>query len=389
MSPTASLDPELNLRLFTSGARASLQVLSTQGSPLADQEQGAWNVLLDGIGPEEDAALEIPAATAGLTSTWLFPWLRLSGSPLQLLSLVTSLHGTGLARIAEELRAAISAFSSQLYEPSRTLVMGILNVTPDSFSDGGRWLDPERAVQHALQMIADGADVVDVGGESSRPGAEDVDDEEELRRVLPVIERLRQETGALISIDTRKASVARACLDAGADWVNDVTGLDHDPAVADAVAAFPNAKLVLMHSRAKPASEQFSTDYAVDDRPAYEDVVADTLRWLRVQAGVALQRGVSAGQLWIDPGFGFGKTYEQNLDLLRRLREYTAAGLPILVGTSRKSSVGKLTGGLPPEERLEGSLATVAVAVAQGASAVRVHDVKPTARLVRAADVLR
>lgn len=389
MSPSVSLDPELNLRLFTAGSRASLSAIPAQSGGMVNQEQGVWNVLLDGIGPDEHTALLVPAAAAGVTLKWHFPWLRLGGHPLQLLALATALHGTPLERIAPELLAAVPAFANQLYEPPRTLVMGILNVTPDSFSDGGLWLTPEPAVEHALQMVSDGADLLDIGGESSRPGAEDVDAEEELRRVLPVVRRLRAETTALLSIDTRKASVARACLDAGADWVNDVSGLTYDPELADVMAKFPAAKLVLMHSRAKPASEQFSTDYAPADTPVYEDVVADTLRWLRVQASAAIEHGVSADQLWIDPGFGFGKTYEQNLDLLRRLREYTSAGLPLLVGTSRKSSVGKLTGDLPVEERLEGTLATVAVAIAQGAAAVRVHDVKPVARLVRAADALR
>lgn len=389
MSLSVALDPELNLRLFAASSRASLQAIPTHSGGLEHQDHGVWNVVIDGIGPDEYAALIVPAADAGVVAKWCFPWLRLGGNPLQLIALATALHGTVLERIAPELHAAVPAFASQLYEPPRTLVMGILNVTPDSFSDGGLWLDSDAAVEHALQMVADGADVLDIGGESSRPGAEDVDAAEELRRALPVVRRLRAETTALLSIDTRKASVAHACLDAGADWVNDVSGLMYDPQLADVVAKFPQSKLVLMHSRAKPASEQFSTDYAPADIPVYEDVVADTLRWLRVQAGVARERGVSAGQLWIDPGFGFGKTYEQNLDLLRRLREYTSAGLPLLVGTSRKSSVGKLTGDLPVEERLEGTLATVAVAVAQGASAVRVHDVKPVARLVRAADALR
>lgn len=353
------------------------------------QEQGVWNVLLDGIGPDEHAALLVPAAEAGVTSRWHFPWLRLGGHPLQLLALATALHGTALERIAPQLHAAVPAFASQLYEPSRTLVMGILNVTPDSFSDGGLWLDADQATEKALRMVADGADLIDLGGESSRPGAAEVEAREELARVLPVIRRLRAASTVLISIDTRKASVARACLDAGVDWVNDVTGLTYDPEIADVVAEFPAAKLVLMHSRTRPASERFSTDYAPAETPIYEDVVADTLRWLRLQARAAIERGVSESQLWIDPGFGFGKTYEQNLDLLRRLREYTSTGLPVLVGTSRKSSVGKLTGDLPVEERLEGTLATVAVAIAQGASAVRVHDVKPVARLVRAADTLR
>jgi dihydropteroate synthase len=267
--------------------------------------------------------------------------------------------------------------------------MGILNVTPDSFSDGGRWSAPEAAVEHALRMVADGADIIDVGGESTRPGAEEVPVDDELARVLPVVEKLREETNALISVDTRKAPVAEACLDAGADWINDVSGLTHDPCLARVAASRPGTNLVLMHSRRKPADDRYSTEYDEEGRPLYEDVVGDTLRWLRRQARVALEAGVAPESLWIDPGFGFGKTFEQNVELLRRLREYASIGLPILVGTSRKSSIGRLVGDLPPEERLEGTLATVGWAIAQGAAAVRVHDVKETVRVVRTAAALR
>jgi len=287
------------------------------------------------------------------------------------------------------LQASVAAFQGTLHQPPPTLVMGILNVTPDSFSDGGLWVDVDAAVEHALRMVADGASVIDVGGESTRPGAEEVPADEEIRRVLPVVERLRPRTTALISVDTRKATIAAQCLEAGADWINDISGLTRDSALADSVAAHPSSRLVLMHSRSKPADERFSTEYNAQGRPVYDDVVADTMRWLRRQVQVALERGVAAEQLWIDPGFGFGKTPEQNVELLRRLREYTSMGLPLLVGTSRKSTVGGLLGGLPPEERLEGTAATVACAVAQGAAAVRVHDVREMARVVRVADALR
>jgi dihydropteroate synthase len=267
--------------------------------------------------------------------------------------------------------------------------MGILNITPDSFSDGGQLLDPGAAAERGLQMLDEGADVLDLGGESTRPGAEEVPAEEELRRVLPVLTRLRGETKAQLSIDTRKAGVARACLEAGADWINDVSGLTFDGALAGVVARFTGCRLALMHSRVRPDREQFSTEYDARGRPVYEDVVADTLRWLRRQAGTALEAGIAPDQLWIDPGFGFGKTFEQNVELLRRLREYTSAGLPVLVGTSRKSSVGRLVGDLPPDQRLEGTAATVAWAIAEGAAAVRVHDVKEMARVAQAAHTLR
>jgi dihydropteroate synthase len=379
-----SLDPELNVRVYAAGTPASMR---TGGSTHPDL--GSRTVVLDGIGPEEHTELTRQAALAGMRFQWSFPWLRLGGTSDQLLDLSGTLHRGTLGRVGAELRAAVTAFDAQLLRPSPTLVMGILNLTPDSFSDGGQWLDPGRAVAHALQMIADGADVIDIGGESTRPGAAEVGESEELRRVLPVIQRLRRETSVLLSIDTKKSGVARAAVAAGADWVNDVSGLTADPAIADVVAAAPNVRLVLMHMRMRPASERYSTSYAPDTAPAYEDVVGDTLRWLRVQADRAIESGVGADRLWIDPGFGFGKTFEQNVELLRRLREYTSAGLPVLIGTSRKSSIGKLLGDLSPEDRLEGTAATVALAIAQGVSAVRVHDVKPMARIRCVADALR
>jgi len=380
-----ALDAELNVRVFAAGTPASARAGGGTGPP----ELGARTALLDGVGPDEHALLTAEAARAGVRAAWTFPWLGLGGSPEQLLDLSGALFRGSLARIGAELRASITAFEEQLYRPAPTRVMGILNVTPDSFSDAGAWMDPATAVQHALEMVSDGATIIDVGGESTRPGAVEVPAAEELRRVVPVIRALRSETEALISIDTRKASVARAALDAGADWVNDVSGLTFDPTLADVVASHPTAALVLMHSRARGAAEQYSTTYTPEGAPVYEDVVADTLRWLRVQADRAIERGVLAQRIWIDPGFGFGKTFEQNVELLRRLREYTSAGLPVLIGTSRKSTVGKLVGEGDPGGRLEGTIATVTAAIAQGASAVRVHDVAAIAGVCRVADALR
>jgi dihydropteroate synthase len=271
----------------------------------------------------------------------------------------------------------------------RTEVMGVLNLTPDSFSDGGRWEDPEQAVEQGLRMVAEGATILDLGGESTRPGAQAVPEDEELRRVLPVVRRLRAQTQARISVDTRKSRVATACLEAGADWINDVSGLTYDPELASAVARFPEVRLVLMHFRRRPEEDRFSTEYDAAGRPVYDDLVGDTLRWLRVRVRAAIDAGVDPGRLWIDPGFGFGKTPAQNVELLRRLREYTSVGLPVLVGTSRKSTVGRLVGNLPPDQRLEGTAATVVWAIANGASAIRVHDVPQMSRLARAADALR
>lgn len=297
------------------------------------------------------------------------------------------LRAAGLP-LGQEISNALSAFLVRQSAPSPTLVMGILNATPDSFSDGGKWLDPDAAVEHGLRMVEDGAQILDIGGESTRPGAAEIPVEEELRRVLPVVERLRPRTNALLSIDTRKSEVAARCLEAGADWINDVSGLTYDPKVADVVARYPRARLVLMHSLKTPGQERYSTDYDAEGRPQYKDVVADTMRWLRRQGGEAVRRGVAAENLWIDPGFGFGKTFEQNVELLRRLREYTSIGLPVLIGTSRKSSVGRMLGDLPPDQRLEGTAATVAWAIAQGAAAIRVHDVREMARLARVTDIL-
>jgi dihydropteroate synthase len=340
-----------------------------------DREPGAWNVLVDRV-PE---GFEPSAPNR---RCWL------AGTLGELLARADAARDRFPA-LAEELAAALRSAEAALDNPPRVLVMGILNVTPDSFSDGGLWTEPAAAVERALEMVEHGADVIDIGGESTRPGAEEVPAAEELRRVLPVLEKLRPLTTAALSIDTRKAEVARACLEAGAGWINDVSGLTHDPALADAAAARAGTKLVLMHSRARPSEERYSTEYDAEGRPVYEDVVADTLRWLRRQAGAAIERGVRPEDLWIDPGFGFGKTFEQNLEILRRLREYASAGLPVLIGTSRKSSVGRLLGDLPPDQRREGTAATVAWSVAQGAAAVRVHDVKEMVRVVRVTEALR
>jgi dihydropteroate synthase len=248
--------------------------------------------------------------------------------------------------------------------------MGVLNVTPDSFSDGGRWLDPDAAVDHGLAMAAEGADVVDVGGESTRPGAAEVPADEELRRVVPVIKALAPHVR--VSVDTRKAEVADAALDAGASILNDISASLHD------VAASHGAGYVAMHMRGTPATMQRETEYA--------DVVAEVRDFLVERADAARAAGVE--ELWIDPGLGFAKTGDHNLSLLNHLDELTSTGFPVLVGASRKSFIGKLTGVEQADDRLEGSLAAAVWAIAHGASMVRVHDVKATvqaARLVTAA----
>lgn len=248
--------------------------------------------------------------------------------------------------------------------------MGVLNVTPDSFSGDGIYLDPAAALDRAEQMVAEGADVIDVGGESTRPGATRVTLEEELQRVIPVIERLAPRLPVPISIDTYKAEVARRALAAGATIVNDVWGLQADPEMAGVAAGA--AAVVVMHN-------QVGTQY--------RDLQADILHFLRDSIHLALQAGIPRDRLIVDPGIGFGKTPRHNLEILDRLDFLKELGLPILVGTSRKSTIGQVLD-LPPHDRVEGTAATVAIAIAHGADVVRVHDVKPLARVARMADAI-
>ncbi|HEX2027567.1 MAG TPA: dihydropteroate synthase [Nitriliruptorales bacterium] len=261
----------------------------------------------------------------------------------------------------------------------RTVVMGILNVTPDSFSDGGRFYDPADhpglAVEHGRWLATAGADLVDVGGESSRPGAMPVPEDEELRRVLPVVEALAGE-GIQISIDTTKAAVARAATEAGATVVNDVSAGAIDGLMLPTVAQL-GVGYVLMHMRGTPRTMQRD--------PAYADVVGEVFDFLGEGLERCADSGVDLERVIIDPGIGFGKTVEHNLMLLRRLREFTSLGRPVLVGTSRKSFLGRVTGGLSELERMEASVASAAVAVAHGAAMVRVHDVTETVRAVQVA----
>ena len=260
----------------------------------------------------------------------------------------------------------------------RTLVMGILNVTPDSFSDGGLYAEPERAVEHAVEMIKAGADIIDVGGESTRPGADPVSAEEERRRVLPVIQALRRQSDVLISIDTYKAEVARAALDAGADIVNDISGLGFDEEMPGVVAS-TGAGLVLMHIRGTPRTMQ--------QNPVYRDVVREIRETFAERLAKAEKAGISPEQVVLDPGIGFGKKLQHNLEILRRLKEFRRFGRPILIGPSRKSFIGAILD-LPPDQRLEGTAAAVAVGIANGADVVRVHDVREMVRVVRVADAI-
>jgi dihydropteroate synthase len=244
--------------------------------------------------------------------------------------------------------------------------MGVVNVTPDSFSDGGEFLRPERAIAHAAELVREGADLLDVGGESTRPGAEGVSAEEERERVVPVLDGLVG-VGVPISIDTSKAAVAEAALDAGAAWVNDVTALRGDPELA-ALCAERRCEVVLMHMLGSPRTMQ--------EDPRYDDVVDDVRGFLAGRIEAAVAAGIAEERIWIDPGIGFGKTLEHNLELLRRLGELRRLGRPILVGTSRKSFIGTLTG-REVGDRVGGTIASNVLAVANGADAVRVHDVGP------------
>jgi dihydropteroate synthase len=251
--------------------------------------------------------------------------------------------------------------------------MGVLNVTPDSFSDGGRFLRAREAVSRALEMVEEGADLIDIGGESTRPGAAGVSLRTELRRVLPVVETLARRTAVPISVDTSKAEVARRALEAGASIVNDVTALRGDPEMAQ-VAARAKARVVLMHMRGSPRTMQRA--------PRYGDVVEDVARFLGQRIQAAQAGGIARGRLLIDPGLGFGKTSAHNLQLLCGLRRLARLGCPILVGPSRKSFIGR-TLGVPVRERLPGTLACAAVAWLNGAAMVRVHDVKETVQFFR------
>src|ERR1043165_7221553 len=257
-----------------------------------------------------------------------------------------------------------------------TLIMGILNITPDSFSDGGQFVHLDTALAHAEQMIAEGADIIDVGGESTRPGGEPVSVDEEIERVVPVISALAQRTDVPLSVDTTKSEVARAALDAGAAIVNDISALRFDFYVADAVAR-AGAGLVLMHSRGTPAT--------MHRLPPVADIMYEVTHSLRASIKMAERRGVKRESIAVDPGIGFGKSQEQNLELIAKLDQLAATfpDLPLLVGTSRKSFIGRILADkngeqAPIEARLEGSLSSLTVAVLRGADIVRVHDVRAT-----------
>ena len=260
----------------------------------------------------------------------------------------------------------------------RVWLMGVLNVTPDSFSDGGAYRDPGRAIDHGQALAAEGADIIDVGGESTRPGARPVPEDEEMARVIPVVRALRPRIPALISVDTTKAAVARAALDAGADIVNDTSALRADPAMAGVVAA-AGAGLVLMHMQGTPLTMQ--------DSPHYDDLMGEILGFLDERVRAAAAAGIPAERVIVDPGIGFGKTFEHNLEILRGQGTFRRLGRPLLVGISRKAFLGRITG-RPAAERLEATIAAAVLSVERGADILRVHDVGPVAQAVRTAEAI-
>jgi dihydropteroate synthase len=268
-------------------------------------------------------------------------------------------------------------FDAWLRDPSRRpLVMGVLNITPDSFSDGGRYADPAAAVEHGRALFAAGADLLDVGGESTRPGSARISPDEQIRRVLPVIEALRHEMGeqCLLSIDTMRAAVAQAALDAGASIINDISAGSDDPEMLP-LAGSRGCPIVLMHMKGNPATMQ--------DNPTYRNVVEEVTGFLRDQANAAIAAGVSPHRILFDPGIGFGKKINHNLELIRRVGELACLGQPLVVGTSRKGFLGKISGETDPHDRLFSTAASVAWCIANQTAIVRVHDVGPMTRIVR------
>ncbi|MCH2574918.1 dihydropteroate synthase [Candidatus Poribacteria bacterium] len=259
-----------------------------------------------------------------------------------------------------------------------TGIMGIINVTPDSFSDGGKYANVEAAVMRAKQMVADGADIIDIGGESSRPGAEPITANEECRRVIPVVQALAEQFQIPISVDTYKAKVAREALSAGACVINDITALHGDPNMCQIVAD-AQAGVILMHMQGVPATMQKA--------PTYQNVVAEVHAWLTEVASQAVDRGIDSSRIMIDPGIGFGKTIDHNLEILRHLMQFRGIGYPMLVGVSRKKFIGRILD-LPVHQREEGTAATVAWSIINGANVVRVHDVAKMKQVAQVIDTI-
>ncbi len=262
----------------------------------------------------------------------------------------------------------------------KTYVMGVLNVTPDSFSDGGLFFDEQKAIAHAYELAEQGADIIDIGGESTRPGSEGISLEEELRRTLPVIEAISRRLNVPISIDTCKSEAARRALDAGACIVNDVSGLRFDPEMARVVAGY-GVPVIIMHIKGLPKDMQI--------KPRYEALIPEIMDYLRAGIRHAVEAGISEDRIIVDPGIGFGKTFEHNLEILKNLKEFTFLRKPVAVGVSRKAFIGKILGGAPPDQRLEGTAAAAAIAIFNGANIIRVHDVREMTKVAKVADAIK
>ncbi len=263
---------------------------------------------------------------------------------------------------------------------NKTHIMGVLNVTPDSFSDGGFFFDKERAVRHAHYLIDNGADILDIGGESTRPGSAALPLEEELQRTIPVLQAVARSVHIPVSIDTCKAEVARRALDAGASMVNDISGLRSDPAMSRVVAEY-GVPVIVMHIKGTPKDMQ--------THPFYEALIPEIMDYLRGSIRLAADSGIPEEHIIVDPGIGFGKTVAHNLEIIKNLKEFTLLGRPVAIGVSRKAFIGKLLGGAPPSARMEGTAAAVAVSIVNGAHIVRVHDVREMSKVARVADAIK
>lgn len=261
----------------------------------------------------------------------------------------------------------------------RTYLMGILNVTPDSFSDGGQFQQTERAINHGLMMVQQGADIIDIGGQSTRPNAQQITLEEELNRVIPVIEGIREKSSIPISIDTTRAEVAQHAIAVGADIINDISGATFEPDILT-VTAENQVPIILMHIRGNPETMQSLTDY--------DDLIDEICQFFQTQIKIAKKKGVQESQIILDPGIGFAKNYQQNIELLQNINKFKKIGFPILIGASRKSFIGKILNQDNPQKRVFGTAATCCYAIAQGVDIVRVHDVAEMADVIKVADVL-
>lgn len=313
----------------------------------------------------------------GTTKQYRHVLKKLKIQPFGLRDLVPSIE-RALAGV-ERREITIRCGGDRVVLGGKTLVMGILNLTPDSFSDGGAWIERDEAVRRAYELVEAGADIIDVGGESTRPGSHPVAEGEERRRVIPVVKQLKTKLDVPISVDTSKAAIAEAAIDAGAGIINDVTALSGDPRMGR-VCAKGQVGVVLMHMLGKPRTMQ--------DKPEYADLIADIVGFFNERIALAVGAGIAEDRLLVDPGFGFGKTNGHNLEILKRLGELRSLGRPIVLGTSRKATIGAVLGGLGIAERVEGTAATVAAAVFGGVGVVRVHDVKEMSRVTTMCDAI-